>query len=172
MPRNTHPDTNIRQDLTNASAKLKEIGEPHLAAAVDKVLGPNGWRLVRGPEEVGAGSKLPVRMPETDRDAIKKAAEEAGDNLTGIVEEGLQAFLDGNFPQRRQRAAVGTVAHVRMVNLNVRPNAKLLARAQERCDALYEEGTRPKVTVSWIASVALQQRYGVGEYGTADDQAQ
>lgn len=167
----------LRDDLTAAAVKLREVGSDNLAAAVDTVLAPGGWTRLRAaplPEgESAAQPNLPVRMLVTERDAIKAAAEAAGDILTRVVESGFEEFLAGGFDPRvrnRPRGTHATAGESKSTSLNLSPNGDLVKRVEARCTELNEQGRKPKLAVSAVARAVLQARYRVGLYAPEMDE--
>ncbi|HEX5569693.1 MAG TPA: hypothetical protein VFY14_22700 [Streptomyces sp.] len=169
--RPTEHDLAVRDQLTEASAVLSRHGRPDLADAVEYVNSPRGFATVErlyGPaylKEVLPSIRpdnMPIGMERQAREHIKAAAKAAGDTLTEVVEEGLRAFVAGEFrPGKPARAAYGQGDRV---NLNLRPDAALVEQAAELCqdEALAAElGWEPRVTT--VARLWLLERYPLPE---------
>ncbi|WP_228981333.1 hypothetical protein [Streptomyces sp. DH12] len=174
MPSTTNADLKLRDDLTAASTKLRQVGSPDLAAAVDKVLAPGGWGSLRRSEAAAgtSGAALPpnvsIPMFTTDRDTAKRLAEQAGDPLTGVLERGLADFVAGTFEPRVARATRGSGAAQATSLLNLRPDPELMARVRERIAELNEAGRSPKLSVSNVARAVIEHRFQLGQYKPAD----
>ncbi|MEU6016944.1 hypothetical protein ABZ826_23705 [Streptomyces sp. NPDC047515] len=150
----------IRERLTAASARLREVDSPHLADAVDEVLAPGAWGLIRKAEQVENPEKagdpnLPISMPNFLRDEIKELAAAAGANLTADVVEGLNAYVAGTFtpvdlPRATRGNATGTA------NLNVRIPRAL----REQVEAKDDDGPSPAL----VGRDWLMRKYKVGPY--------
>lgn len=170
--RPTAKDRKTRDQLVEAAHVLRGHGRDDLADAVDYVLSPKGWpmlgrlRAEAGPSEIP--TNLPIAMQRPVRDHIKRSAEAAGEDLTETVNAGLRAFVEGAFrPGRPARAQYGTAGD--RVNLNLRPDAALRARADEVAAAVEEElGWRPRV--STLALLWLLERYPLPETAGAEQQ--
>lgn len=144
----------LHADLTAASHKLREVGSPDLAEAVNEALTPRGLGALRN--VVAAGDKDPtltIRMSVADRDRVKAAATAAGTSIQKDVAEGFAAYLAGTFvPERPTRAVHG--AGDEKVNLNVRAQRAttdaVKRAAEDRAD---EAGWVPKpmhVAAAWL----------------------
>ncbi|MET7713761.1 hypothetical protein [Streptomyces sp. NPDC005407] len=171
MARKTSAAQEFRDELTAAAARLRESGSDRLAAAVDKTLTPEGHKLLRvvnWESQAADSPNLPIRMSPADRDRIKAGAaakatalkasgEAASWSVTDDVNEGLAAFAEGRFsPAPPPRSAYGSGED--KVNLNVRPDAGLRARAKQAAQDRAEElGWTPKVM--HIASAWLLHIY-------------
>lgn len=169
----------LRDDLTTAATALRKAGEKNLAQAVDKVLAPHGWVLLRAGESLSKAdsddegeSNVPVRMSLTDRDRAKALAEQAGETLTGIAEQGFRDFLDGTFVPMVRRAGRKTVSNVAKVSLNLRPDVDLANAVRAKCKAMNEAGHHPKIAISNVARAAIEARYQIGLYAPEDEPAQ
>ncbi|MGV2914762.1 hypothetical protein [Streptomyces alfalfae] len=148
----------IRARLTAASAKLTQSGEPELAAAVDEVLAPGGWGVLRRAEAAvnpaSAGERnLAVQLTETARDLIKERAADRGNTITNDVNEAFTKFLAGEFlPSRPQRSPRNS--GVTKVNLNSRPDGALRAQvetaAKERAEELGWEPKPAHIAADWL----------------------
>jgi len=161
--RPTAKDHQVKNRLVEAAAVLREHQRPDLADAVDYVLSPKGWPMLGRLRSAAGGSDLPKNLPismqRPVKEHIKRAAAAKGDDLTTVVEEGLRAFINGDFrPGRPPRAEYGTSDRV---NLNLRPDGELVQQAKAMCEdkALPEEwlGWRPSVSV--VARLWLLERY-------------
>lgn len=156
----TAKDREHHQNLIEAARVLRDHGRDQLADSVDHVLSPQGWGMLgrlRADDKGGSlPDNLPIGMQRAVKEHIKAAAAAAGDDLTGVVEEGLTAFVDGTFrPGKPRRGAFGSGDRV---NLNLRPNAEVRARAEAVAEELAEElGWKP--AVSTLALLWLLERY-------------
>lgn len=149
--------SSIRATLTQASAKLSAVGSPGLAEAVDAVLAPGGWELLRGTDpsrSEGTERNLAINIPETIRDQIRAAVNEDPEmeSVTAAVNHGFRLFLNGSFtPAGRQgRSVDGSGARV---NLNVRPSGQMR-----------DQITQAGHSAAAVASHYLMFRYQLGPY--------
>lgn len=164
MPRSRRltPDV-VRARLTVASERLASNGDTDLAEAVDAVLAPRGWELLRKPATQAADDpNLALWMNKAIKDAIYAKAEAAGENVRDVVEEGFRRFLAGEFlPEKPVRTVRGS--QVAKDNLNVRVTAALREKVAKRCPAASKElgweVTPGRVAMSWLYA----------EYGISDD---
>ncbi|WP_097865837.1 hypothetical protein [Streptomyces sp. rh34] len=149
-------------DLTEAAQHLRTTGAPQLADSVDYVLSMDGLafigrlRLERMHTQAAEGDldpNLPMAMPRPVRDQIKSTARQQGRDLTAEAHKALEEFCAGRFtPDRPVRAAHGS-GEVK-VNLNLRVNADLRARAEKHGkDVAAELGWAPRashVITGWL----------------------
>ncbi|MFD5899063.1 hypothetical protein [Streptomyces sp. NPDC060366] len=147
-----------------AAEKLRTIDEPALAKLVDSTLTPAHRALLGRAWE--SGVNLPIKMPKTFRDLIKKKAKAGGENITHIVDDGFARFLAGEFAVLTpERKAWGTKEET--VVLNTSPDSGLQANTSAKCRDLRESGAHPGLYVSTVAAAILYEHYGLGPY--ADD---
>jgi hypothetical protein len=163
----TSSTSTIRARLKAASAKLTEVGCPDLAAAVDEVLTPQGWGILRraasavDPSKAGEPN-LAIMMSESARDGVKKAAAAAGRTIKQDVDEGFSKYLAGEFtPQAPARKIRGSGEP--RVNLNTRPDSALRSRVAEK---LSED--QLDLTVAHVAWSYLVTKYQVPEERAAE----
>lgn len=163
-PRRLAPDV-VRARLTVASERLAAAGDTDLAEAVDAVLAPRGWELLKKPAVTSAANpNMAMSMNKAVKDAIAAKAKAAGDNLASVVDEGLQAFLDGEFvPDKPLRSARGS--STAKENLNVRPSKELRDQVEAVC-AVRSRELGWTVTPGLVAMAWLYSEYGI----TEDDQ--
>lgn len=154
-PRPVTTDRNLRAGLTAASARLKEVNSPELAAYVDTALAVGAFRI----RESEGGDNLTIRLPVTARDHIKKAAADMGVDVNSVVEEGFRRFLAGEFtvPARgwERRGTAQAKA-----NFNARP-AELLQKQ------VAETGTLPM----HVAADYLMRVFRTGPYADSNEGA-
>lgn len=167
MPRSSRrpaPDV-VRARLTVAADRLRTNGDTDLADAVDAVLAPRGWELLRKPEKTTAADpNLAIFMNKAVKDAIYTSAEEAGENLARVVEEGFRQFIAGEFvPAKPLRSVRGS--ETVKENLNIRPSNELRQQVQALCPARSQE-LGWNVTPGLVAAAWLYEEYGI----TDDDQ--
>lgn len=149
-------DTTIHARLAAGAAKLREIGEPDLAAAIDEVLTPTGWGRLRRVEASTSGSlpsNKPIRVERTVREHLKKAAAAAGEDLTDQANAGLSSYLNGKFtPAAPARAPYGSSPD--KVVLNLRADDDLWQRTdQAKAARKAELGWTPHpstVALAWL----------------------
>lgn len=128
--------------IRQASAHLTKTGAPELAEQVDFLLTEEGRKFVGRLHWKGRSEETPnfgIYMPVELRDEIKAKAATAGAHLESEVAHALTEFVEGRFtPAQPKRAAHGQAG--KKVNLNVRINAALRARADEVGRQLLAEG--------------------------------
>ncbi|WP_329046987.1 hypothetical protein [Streptomyces sp. NBC_01422] len=139
---------NFTAGLTAASARLREVNSPDLAAHVDEALAVIEGEIFTARKD----EKLPIRLPITARDRIVAGAAEASRTVTADVNEAFTRFLAGEFtlnqPVRARRGAAED-----KVNLNVRANKTLM-------DQVAATGALPMhVAADW-----LMRKYETGPY--------
>lgn len=143
-------DNQIRQRLTEAAATLRKAGSTDLAEAVDLILAPQGWGILRrsdpqaGDAAENLPPNLPIRISTIDRDRIRAAQQRAGNTLTADATEGLNAFIAGTFsPEQPARSARGSGEEKAVINVRVDPEMRRRAEqaAEERADEL---GWKPR----------------------------
>lgn len=140
VPRKRPELNEVREQVAAAGKKLRDMGEPALADAVDYTLTPAYWASIRyGLYEKDRGpANLPIGTRKSIRDHLHAAAEAAGTTLTDVANTALRDFISGKFtPQKPSRgaSAPGDPA----VNINLRPDVALRAQAEERCKELTGE---------------------------------
>ncbi|MGW7283910.1 hypothetical protein ACWGH4_00165 [Streptomyces sp. NPDC054847] len=155
-------DNQIRQQIATAASHLRDTGKPDLADAIDLVLAPAGWGILRRSDpdagDATSAPNLPIRISATDRDRIRAAQEQAGTSLIADATEGLNAFIAGEFsPEQPARSVRGSGEE--KVVINVRIDEELRKRveqaAEERADEL---GWKPRpmhVIREWL----IQEKY-------------
>ncbi|MEV8625270.1 hypothetical protein [Streptomyces sp. NPDC051079] len=154
-----HTRESIRARLVVASDTLRP-DNPLLADAVDEILAPGGWQLLKPPATAtGSGKNIAMPMPSAIRDDLKAASTTA--SLSADANEALTKFLAGEFvPPTPARARRNSGATADTVNLNVRVDADLVQKvtdiAAERSD---EYGW--KVTPARIAAAYLLQKHEI-----------
>lgn len=148
--------TALINQLTAASARLREVGSDDLAEAVDLALTPQGWSLLRRAQTAAKGTLAPnaaLGMSAGLRDSIKAAAQAAGNLLADDVAEGINAFVAGTFtPPEPVRASRGTAEP--KTNLNVRIATELRTAAEQaatnRADELGYTANLTHIATSWL----------------------
>lgn len=179
MPRSRRltPDV-IRARLTVAADRLRDGGGKDLAEAIDAILAPRGWELLKKPaSRSGAEPNMALFMNKAIKTALEvkaraEAAEEAERTggkpkaaatiLAAVVNQGFEALLAGDFvPSQPVRTVRGT--SVEKSNLNIGPSKDLRDQVEKRCPALSAElgweVTPGRIAMSWLYS----------EYGITDD---
>ncbi|MFD7615737.1 hypothetical protein [Streptomyces sp. NPDC059802] len=151
------PSSNdLRNRLTTAAARLREVDSPGLADAVDAVLAPKGWTHLRSTDPVATGTTEPnmiMSISKTVRDQIVAARRSPGATVTDDVNEAFTKFLAGEFvPRKPARARHG--APDEKVNLNVRPSSVLRQQVAESAE----------MTAANVAADYLMRKYGLGPY--------
>jgi hypothetical protein len=143
-------DNQIRQRLTEAAATLRKTGSTDLAEAVDLILAPQGWGILRrsDPQAGDAADSLPpnlpIRIAATDRDRIRAAQEKAGASIVADATEGLNAFIEGRFsPEQPARSVRGSGEE--KVVINVRVDLEMRRRAEQAAEDRADElGWKPR----------------------------
>lgn len=180
MPRRLTPEV-VRARLTTAAGHLRDDGKTDLAEAVDAVLGPRGWELLKPTVPAGARVNLALYMATTVKAAlVAKAQAEAlaeaeetglpprdpGNVLGEVIDQGFQRFVRGEFvPERPVKKPRGRGPQIVKANLNVRADQNLRDQVAERCPAASAE-LGWTVTPGLVAMAWLFSEYGI----TEDDQ--
>lgn len=158
----------MRDRLTTASARLREAGHADSADAVDAVLAPGGWTLLRE-QDAPFTTNLPLTMRSSLKAALKKAADEANVTLTAVVTEGHRRVLDGSWQPPKATRVVRRGASAEedpRAVLNVTVEDRLRKELRDRLPALSEElGYR--LTEGGIA-VAYLRRYFAAELSASE----
>ncbi|QWA26845.1 hypothetical protein [Streptomyces osmaniensis] len=164
MPRSRRlaPDV-VRARLTVLADRLhKRDEDADFAEAVDAILAPRGWELLKPAAQSTGEPNLALWMNKSIKEAIYAKAQAAGENVRDVVEEGFRKFLAGEFtPEKPVRTVRGS--QVEKDNLNVRASAALCGQVTKRCPAATKElgweVTPGRVAMSWLYA----------EYGISDD---
>lgn len=156
----TSADRTIRARLAAASTTLTETGRPDLAAAVDEVLAPTGWGMLRRTEaDSNTRPNMPIHMNLEIRELIKERAAAKGASLADDVNEGLRRFLSGEWePTEPIRSTRNSGAE--KANLNVRPDADLVQQVKDTA-AQTSAALKWKVTPARIAAAWLMKKYRI-----------
>lgn len=160
----------VRARLTVAAERLAGGGDKDLAEAVEAVLAPRGWSLLK-PATMSSGHRnVPLYMSSTAKakleDAARKAGEESGKAparvLAEVVNEGWEKALAGQYePVAPVRAPRGK-APVKE-NLNVRPDNDLRERMDEAAPELAAE-------LGWdVTAGKVAMSYLFDEFGISDE---
>lgn len=193
MPRtdNSLTPAQARERLTALSGRLKNspstdgteavYTDEQYAEAVDAVLAPRGWELLKRPTvSATARQNMGLYMAVAVKAALEaKARAEAGEAaqpgqpvkdpgtiLGEVVDEGFKHFIDGKFtPDRPVKKPRGQGPAITKMNLNVRADPALRDRAAELCPAKSVE-LGWTVTPGLVAMAWLFSEYGI----TEDDQ--
>lgn len=158
----------VRARLTVAADRLAERGDADLAEAVNAVLSPRGWQLLKpAPAGTGGGNpNLALFMSKTVKQRLEETAAEAGKEsgkkpatvLAEVVNEGWQRFLDGEFePVPPVRAPRGKAPAKE--NLNLRPDGSLRERVDEAAKQRGIGMSAGQIAVSYLFD----------EYGITDE---
>ena len=138
MPNRTRT---LRDRLTAAAHQLNKDGHSDHADAVNAVLAPGGWTLLRE-ADAPFTTNLPLTTRASLRDALKKAAQAKGKTLTGLVTEGHREILAGTWtpPESRRVVRRGESAeNDPRVVLNVTVEDALRQELRDRLPGLSEE---------------------------------
>lgn len=152
----------VRDRLTVATVVLAGLGEGELVEAVNAVLAPRGWELLKKPLAKQSNPNMSLFMNKDLKDAIVAAAAESADgNLTDDVDRAFRLFMAGEFtptpPVRSRRGS-----NLAKTNLNVRPSGTFKDEAEELAEAKSAE-LGWKVSASRVAISYLLEKYGIRE---------
>lgn len=151
----------LRAQLVAASDRLRDVDSPQLADAVDALLAPGAWGLLRksDPTSDSGPRNFSIAMTHSEKDRIKACAAASGDELVDRVNEGFRLFLTGEFlPGKPTRAARGTAPT--QASLNVRADEKLREKVAVHCERLVAElGWKP--SPSGVARAYLRGIYRI-----------
>lgn len=160
-PRGPRVASDLRARLKQASAQLKTDGHLELSAAVDAVLAPGGWSKLRADVGTSSASNLPLFMTESLRAALKEAADHRDVSLGALVTEGFVAVVEGRWePPAPERAARGSQAGQRKVNLNVRVDDAARSRLEQALPRL-KQNIDGRLSLTNIAIAWLREELGV-----------
>lgn len=167
MARNT-PDRSTprhtRDQLSEVSAFVRQAGRPDLAPAVDAVLAPGGWEILRDTDPVAESGKenLAFPVPKSVRDQINAAlkADPDAKSLTAKVTEGLRKYLAGEFTLL-ERDASRPVIREQWVNMNTRVYKQLKQQVAEKVRREVEDR---RASPARVAAEYLMFSYRVGLY--------
>ncbi|KKZ72084.1 hypothetical protein XF35_40030 [Streptomyces platensis subsp. clarensis] len=149
----------IRARLVVASDKLRPT-DPLLADALDEVLAPRGWELLKlkPATRSGGNPNLAIPMPRDVREQLKALASES---LTADVNEAFTAFLAGKFvPDAPVRARRNSGATAETVNLNVTPDRDLMQQVKDIAPERTQEYGWT-VTPARVAAAYLLQKHNI-----------
>ncbi|MFB7738246.1 hypothetical protein ACFC08_28435 [Streptomyces sp. NPDC056112] len=186
-PRRLAPHT-VRARLTALPGRLTNpdtapaYTDVEFAEAVDAVIAPRGWELLRKPPASDtARANVALYMATTVKAALEakaraEAAAEAeetgmaprdpGTVLGEVIDQGFQRFLQGQFvPDRPVKKPRGKGPAIVKANLNVRVDQGLRDQVAELCPARSVE-LGWTVTPGMVAMAWLFSEYGI----TEDDQ--
>ncbi|MGY5127388.1 hypothetical protein [Streptomyces nigrescens] len=165
MPPKRRDHTKQRELLAAASEKLKALNEEQLADAVAYALTDNyaDAAIYHRREKGRKTANMPITTYDTLRAHLQQAAKEDGVTLSALANEALRDFLNGKFtPSRPRRAAYGSQLGA-SVNINVRPDSELRAKADERCKQLAED-LDWKPSTSQVIKQYLIAKYPMQQY--------
>lgn len=184
----------IRDRLKTAAAQLKEAGNSasteadrlhnagdsasaekarlcaesayDAASAVESILAPRGYLLLRREEQPGTGSPLTVTLNEELKKTLLAAGEEFGVVFSGLAEEAYRLVRDGEWlPPKAAKAPRGTGGGKAV--LNVRIDANLREQVQEMLPSLIERAgyriTEGGIVLAHICEELGIERPGAGE---------
>ena len=117
----------LRTRLNAAATFLREKDATDLAQAVESVTAPQGWTALRDTDtaaDSGTSPNFPLLMSKEDKAKVMAAAEEAGDKLTHVVNEGWSKYLEGTFTPHSSTKA-RRHSGVEKETLTVRPSRTL-----------------------------------------------
>ncbi|MCL8016948.1 hypothetical protein [Streptomyces sp. AS02] len=179
-PRRLTPDV-VRARLSVLADRLhKRDEDADFAEAVDAILAPRGWELLKRPDKrantdpnmaLWMNTSIKQALEERARAEAKKEAEKSGGKpraaatvLAAVVNQGFERFLAGDFvPSKPVRSVRGS--SVEKSNLNIGPSKDLRGRVEQKCAQVSAElgweVTPGRVAMSW-----LYEEYGI----TDDDQ--
>jgi hypothetical protein len=147
-----------RARLTAAAETLRTSrtkAHKDAAEAIDAVLAPGGWRLLRPKDAGTTGTNLALGMDQGLKAALVAAAEERNAVLSEDVSEGFRRFLAGQWtPDKPRRATRNSGATTSRTNLNVRPDGELRERVREHLPAASAQAgwriTETHVAIGWL----------------------
>ncbi|WP_330328145.1 hypothetical protein [Streptomyces pseudovenezuelae] len=149
----------IRDRLTVAARELREAGKAESADAVEAVLTPGGWTLLREQEGTYT-TNIPLTIRQSLRNALEAAAQERVRTLSAVVAQGHQEVVAGTWkPPRPAGRALMAPGDSRVV-LNVTVDDRLRKELRARLAPLSAE-LGYKVTESGIAIGYLREKLGV-----------
>ncbi|MFF0009552.1 hypothetical protein ACFYQT_39860 [Streptomyces tibetensis] len=117
----------IRNRLATAASELKKAGRYDSAAAVEAVIAPRGYLLLKKDEERASASTLTITITEDLKKALVDAGEEFGVVFSGLAEEAYRKVRDeGWIPAKPVRGPGGPKA---VLNVSVDDSLRQDVRA-------------------------------------------
>lgn len=152
----------LHERLKTAAHQLRQEGHTASADAVEAVLVPGAWTMLREGESAFT-TNLPLTMNERLRDSLKRAADRQLKNLSAVVAEGFRKVMDGSWtPPEPVRAQRGSVDHSKRVVLNVTIDDALRGEFREGLPVLQDElRYKRKLTEGGIAIAYMCHVLGV-----------
>ncbi|MEW9521828.1 hypothetical protein [Streptomyces tubercidicus] len=155
-------DQRTKANIQAAADALRAAGEPEYADTVDGLLTPIGAAFIKRIYAERIPTPMNVYMPEAERDHVRKAAGEAGDNVSAVGDQGLYEFIHGTFrpsPYVRAAARVTSTSDERTFALTVDKRLKdEAARLIKDPDFVRELGWKPR-GAAMVVRLFLQQQY-------------
>ncbi|SDR62076.1 MULTISPECIES: hypothetical protein [unclassified Streptomyces] len=155
-------DQRTKANIQAAADALRAAGEPEYADTVDGLLTPSGAAFIKRLYAERVPTPMNVYMPEVERDHVRKAAEEAGDNVSALGDQGLYEFIHGKFrpgPYARAAARVTSAGDERTLSLTVDKRLKDEAtNLIKNPDFVRELGWKPR-GAAMVVRLFLQQQY-------------
>ncbi|MFM9373303.1 hypothetical protein [Streptomyces sp. Da 82-17] len=155
--------SDIRARLQKNAAQLKAGG--HDASAIEAILEPGGWTLLRSAQgtEGGSTDNLALNIPEPLRDKLRKAAEAKDTTLGTVASDGLRKVAAGEWaPPVPVRAPRGSLkaGGVKRVTLNVWVETEPRQQVEAMLPDLTKEAGR-RITLSHTVLSWLREELGV-----------
>jgi len=157
----------LHQDEEAASAHRDRADEAYdAAAAVESILAPRGYLLLRRQEQTAPASPLTVTLNEDLKRTLLAAGEEFGVVFSGLAEEAYRLVRDSEWlPPKPTKAARGTGG--KKAVLNVRVDAVLRQEVQELLPALAER-VGYRITEGSIVLAHICEELGIERPGAEE----
>jgi hypothetical protein len=140
----------IRARAASAVAKLKTYGDHDEAAAIQSLLGPRGYLLLRRTEE-GETSPLSLTVSDTLKRALLAAAEEFDVVLDAPAEQAYQRVLAGEWvPEQATWGSKGGTKAVLQVSLDAGLRQEVQAQLSEISDAVGYKVLESNIVLSYL----------------------
>src|SRR5690348_16348434 len=157
----------LHQDEEAASAHRDRADEAYdAAAAVESIMAPRGYLLLRRQEQTAPASPLTVTLNEDLNRTLLAAGEEFGVVFSGLAEEAYRLVRDSEWlPPKPTKAARGTGG--KKAVLNVRVDAVLRQEVQELLPALAER-VGYRITEGSIVLAHICEELGIERPGAEE----
>ncbi|MYW49617.1 hypothetical protein [Streptomyces sp. SID161] len=154
----------IRARAASAVAKLKQHGEHDEAAAIESLLAPRGYLLLKRTEE-GSTDPLSITVSAMLKQAINQTAEEWDLVTDALAEEAYRLVLDGKWvPAEVGRAGTGKRGTKAVLQVNV--DSELRGQVQGMLPALSKK-VGYRVTEANIVLTHVCEELGIERPNTA-----
>ena len=155
----------LHDRLSAAAAKLRGYGDDDDALSVEAVAAPKGWVLLQREEQAGASassSSVPLTLDRALKAALVKAAKDTDTVFSACAEEGVKAFLAGEFtpPRTPARSGAGYSKTTLTITLPDALREEVRRVSPGRSEEAGYRITESSVALSWLLSELGVRRPG------------